>query len=631
MIDNLMVNLSQRDISEAHSHWSRHFRTALPTLPVPARNAPHRAVLRSNASGAFELYAWDRRERAGRQLTCRPGGTPTGAISPDGEWIWWFDDDAGNERGVWRRQPFADGPDEPAVPELGPAHSGGLVLGDAGLAVVGTSTSHAGFTVHAVRPGQHPKEIYQHSEPAFVSAISYDDSLIALKHSEHGNVRHPGIRVMTVDGFRVADLDDNVRGGPGMGLRPVGFAPLTADARLLLQHQRRGRWEPLVWDAVTGEEIDPVIHLDGDLEARWYGDGTALLLIRTLAGRSDLWRYELSTQALSRLATPPGTIHAAAAYSKVLVGIPAGTTASPALDVEYLWSSAERPHQVRTLDGTVIAVPGYRRTPPSVAVRDAWVPGPGGKVHALVHVPPGSGPFATVFELHGGPTQQDSDAFSARPAAWIDNDFAVVRVNYRGSTGYGKAWTDALRYRVGLIELEDVAAVREWAVAEGFADPGRLVLAGSSWGGYLTLLGLGVQPDAWAAGVASAPIADYLSAYDDEMESLRALDRALFGGSPVEVPGRYQASSPLTYVSHVRAPLYISAGVNDERCPLRQIENYVRLLDEMGKPYEFYRYEEGHGSLVAAERIKQFDQELSFVSRHLPGQVPADGRSGAAT
>jgi dipeptidyl aminopeptidase/acylaminoacyl peptidase len=234
-----------------------------------------------------------------------------------------------------------------------------------------------------------------------------------------------------------------------------------------------------------------------------------------------------------------------------------------------------------------------------------------------VQWPPGPGPFPTVFDIHGGPTWHDSDAFAAGPAAWIDHGFAVVRVNYRGSTGYGRAWTDALRHRIGLIELEDIAAVRQWAVESGLADPAKLVLAGGSWGGYLTLLGLGTQPDAWAVGVAAVPVADYVAAYEDEMESLKALDRTLFGGSPAEVPERFDASSPLTHVERVRAPVFISAGMNDPRCPIRQIDNYVERLTALGKVHEVYRYDAGHGSLVVEERIKQLRLELAFVERHL--------------
>ncbi len=199
----------------------------------------------------------------------------------------------------------------------------------------------------------------------------------------------------------------------------------------------------------------------------------------------------------------------------------------------------------------------------------------------------------------------------------MDHGFAVVRVNYRGSTGYGRAWTDALKHRIGLIELEDIAAVRQWAVGSGLADPERLVLAGGSWGGYLTLLGLGTQPEAWALGLAAVPVADYVTAYHDEMEALKAMDRTLLGGTPEEVPERFEASSPITYVDAVRAPVYISAGVNDPRCPIRQIENYVERLARHGAPHEVYRYDAGHGSLVVEERIKQLRLEIEFAQRHL--------------
>ena len=130
--------------------------------------------------------------------------------------------------------------------------------------------------------------------------------------------------------------------------------------------------------------------------------------------------------------------------------------------------------------------------PASVAAEDAWVDGAGGPIHALISKPAGAAtPLPTLFLVHGGPASHDADAFSPAVAAWVDAGFAVVRVNYRGSTGYGAAWRDAIEHRVGLTELDDLLAVRDWAVSSGLADPARIVLAGDSWGGYLTLLGLG--------------------------------------------------------------------------------------------------------------------------------------------
>ncbi|WJY32332.1 prolyl oligopeptidase family serine peptidase [Streptomyces sp. P9-2B-1] len=594
--------------------WEQRFRAARVSLPDWAEDAPDRALFVSNATGTYELYAWDRATGKQRQVTDRPNGTTDGVLTPDGRTVWWFADTDGDEFGVWMRQPFEGGPDEPATPGLEPSYPAGLAIGRDGTAVVGRSTDEDGTTVHLVAPGAAPVVIYRHRESAGVGDLSHDGTLIALEHTEHGDAMHSALRVVRPDGSTVAELDDTEGGTKELGLAVLGFAPVAGDTRLLVGHQRRGRWEPMIWDPVTGTQTDLPVDLPGDTGAEWYPDGSALLIEHSFEARSELWRYEPGAAAPVRVETPSGTV--------------SGATARPDGTVEYLWSSAAQPPAVRSTGGSVVLDPPGAKAPASVPVRDAWVDGPGGRIHALVQTPAtGDGPFPTVFEIHGGPTWHDSDAFASGPAAWVDHGFAVVRVNYRGSTGYGRAWTDALKHRVGLIELEDIAAVREWAVKSGLADPERLVLAGGSWGGYLTLLGLGTQPDAWALGLAAVPVADYVTAYHDEMEALKAMDRTLLGGTPEEVPERFEASSPLTYVDAVRAPVYISAGVNDPRCPIRQVENYVDRLAARDAVHEVYRYDAGHGSLVVEERIKQVRLELDFALRHL-GQASAEARDG---
>ncbi|MYS36409.1 prolyl oligopeptidase family serine peptidase [Streptomyces sp. SID4920] len=570
----------------------------------------------SNATGTYELYTWDRATGEQRQVTDRPNGTTDGVLTPDGEAVWWFDDTDGDEFGVWMRRPFHGGTgaaDEPAAAGLAPSYPAGLAIGRDGTAVIGRSTDEDGTTVHVVRPGAEPVEIYRHRESAGVGDLSHDGTLIALEHTEHGDAMHSALRVVRPDGTTVAELDDTEGGTKELGLAVLGFAPVAGDTRLLVGHQRRGRWEPMIWDPVAGTQTDLAIDLPGDVGAEWYPDGSALLVEHGFEARSELWRYEPATSdgRLVRVETPTGTV--------------SGATARPDGTVEYLWSSAAEPPVVRSTTGAVVLDPPGDKAPASVPVEDVWVEGPGGRIHALVQRPaaPAEGPFPTVFEIHGGPTWHDSDAFAAGPAAWVDHGYAVVRVNYRGSTGYGRAWTDALKHRVGLIELEDIAAVREWAVKSGLADPAALVLAGGSWGGYLTLLGIGTQPGDWALGLAAVPVADYVTAYHDEMEALKAMDRTLLGGTPEEVPERFEASSPLTYVDAVRAPVYISAGVNDPRCPIRQVENYVDRLKERDAVHEVYRYDAGHGSLVVEERIKQVRLELDFARRHLAGLSPA--------
>ncbi|MDQ1009402.1 dipeptidyl aminopeptidase/acylaminoacyl peptidase [Streptomyces sp. V4I23] len=594
--------------------WEKRFRAPRVSLPDWAEDAPDRSLFVSNATGTYELYAWDRATGTQRQVTDRPNGTTDGVLTPDGEAVWWFSDTDGDEFGVWMRQPFGGGEDVPAAPGLEPSYPAGLAIGRDGTAVIGRSTDEDGSTVHVVQPGTEPVEIYRHRESAGVGDLSHDGTLLAIEHTEHGDAMHSALRVLKLDGEVVAELDDTENGTAELGLEVLGFAPVDGDTRLLVGHQRRGRWEPMIWDVMTGEQTGLAIDLPGDVNAEWYPDGSALLVAHDFEARGELWRYDLAAHELTRIETPAGSV--------------SGATARPDRTVEYLWSSAARAPQVRSTKGGVVLDPPGMKAPSSVPVEDAWVEGPGGRIHALVQKPAGaSGPLPTVFEIHGGPTWHDSDSFAAGPAAWIDHGYAVVRVNYRGSTGYGREWTDALKHRVGLIELEDIAAVREWAVSSGLADPDKLVLAGGSWGGYLTLLGLGTQPDAWAVGLAAVPVADYVTAYHDEMEALKAMDRTLLGGTPEEVPERFEVSSPLTYVDAVRAPVYISAGVNDPRCPIRQVENYVDRLAARGAVHEVYRYDAGHGSLVVEERIKQVRLEIAFADRHLNGgEAQADGR-----
>ncbi|MGH3773574.1 MAG: alpha/beta hydrolase family protein, partial [Pseudonocardiaceae bacterium] len=257
--------------------------------------------------------------------------------------------------------------------------------------------------------------------------------------------------------------------------------------------------------------------------------------------------------------------------------------------------------------------------PGSTPLTDQFVATPHGEVHALVATPDAAGDAAlpTVFLLHGGPHIADEDRFCAIRALWLDAGFAVVHVNYRGSTGYGCAWRDAIEGRPGLTELEDLAAVHDWAISSGLADPAGCVLEGWSWGGYLVLLALGTQPQRWAAGVAGVPVADYLAAYADEMEPLRAFDRALFGGSPEELPELYRTASPITYAADMRAPILLLAGENDPRCPIRQIDNYLARLADLGKPHRCYRYDAGHGSLVVAEALRHAAVEVAFVREAL--------------
>ncbi len=595
------------DDSETEARWRARFSSPRVSLPDWARDAPQRNLYVSNSSGTWELYAWDRSSGTHHQVTDRPNGTFHGTLSADGEQIWWFNDTDGDEFGTWVVEPFGGRDGEPALglPATHAGYPAGLELGSRVIGL-GMSTDD-GVTVWVARDGGPAEIVYQHEQDGGLATLSRDEHLLVISHSEHGDSRHPALRVLRVqDGTKVAEKWD----GPGKGLDALDFAPVAGDPRLLVLHERRGREELLVWDVVADRETEINLDLPGEVTAEWYPDGRALLVAHTHQARTTMHRYDLDTGELTDLPTPRGTV--------------GNITVRPDHSVEYSWSSAATPSLVRVLsaegqDGVLLTPPGDR-APGSVPVTDAFVEipyGPNDTVHALVAKPEraGDGPMPAVFSLHGGPHAADEDRFSAYRAAWLDAGFAVIEVNYRGSTGYGSPWRDAIEGRPGLTELEDVAHVQDWAIAQGLTTPTLSVVAGASWGGYLTLLALGTQPERWAGGVAGVPVADYVSAYADEMEPLRAYDRALFGGSPEELDEVYRKCSPITYVDQVRAPVLVLAGDNDPRCPIQQILNYLDRLAQRDVPFEFYRYDAGHGSLVIKETLRQVAAEIHFARR----------------
>lgn len=577
--------------------WRRRFRAPRVILPEWADDAPDRLVYGSNEPGRWEVFAWDRATGKRRQVTDRREGTMTGVISADGESIWWFDDTDGDELGRWVVESFDGGSTSVAAEELGRAYDAGLGIGKT-VTVMGRSVE-GGSSVYVLRGGAEPRQIYHHKEESWVGGLSADEQLVVINHTEHGDARHPDLRAVTLDGQTVGELSD----GPGLGLHARGFPLVPTDDRVLVLHERKDARRPLIWWPRTGETREIALDLPGEVEASWYPDGSALLINHEHAGRSTLHRYDLAADELEQMPAPAGVVAAAAAR--------------PDGDAWYLWSDSATPPQVRSTDGSVALDVEGDKAPAGVRYRDLWV----GDVHALIAEPEGPRPHPTLFMIHGGPEAHDRDTFSPPVQAWVDHGIAVVLVNYRGSSGYGRAWRDSLTGNPGLTELGDIKAVWERVVSDGLADRDRVVLSGASWGGYLTLLGLGMQPDLWALGVAGVPVADYVAAYEDEMEPLKAYDRALFGATPEEDPELYRARSPITYVEQVRVPLMILAGENDPRCPIRQINNYIGRLKELGKAHEVLTYEAGHSSMRTDERIRQMEAQLDFVSRHL-GTTP---------
>jgi dipeptidyl aminopeptidase/acylaminoacyl peptidase len=592
--------------------WERRFRAPVMLFPRWARTAPERLTLVSNESGAYQVYAWDRARGVRRQVTQHPIGVIDGIPTPDGEGVVWFHDDTGSEVGHWVIEPFhGDARERRALVDgLPDAWSAGMALGE-DVTIVGTATEEA-FTIWRARAGAPAEAIHAHPQVLHVAGLSRDGSLLAIEHAEHGDNIHFALRVLDVStGTSAGDLWD----GQGLGLTGAGWSPVPGDQRFAFVHEREGVERPGIWDLASGERRDLSVGLPGDVSvAGWWPDASALLVAHQHEGRIELFRLAVGTDGgLERVHHAPGTI--------------AGARVRPNGDVWYqLASGAHAPTTRSASTGEVVSEPDGPKAPDGQPYRSWWFTNPhGDQVHGFVATPPGDGPHPTVMYVHGGPTWAYTDTFMPAVQAWVDHGYAVAMVNYRGSTGYGVKFRDALIGDPGFPECEDVLAGLDALIDEGVADPARAVIAGGSWGGYVTLLSIGLYPERYAAAAAAVPVADYPAAYDDESAELQAFDRSLFLGSPHENPDLYVERSPLTYVDAVRTPILILAGDHDTRCPIRQILTYVERLEARGHPHDVYRFEAGHGSLVIEERIRQMAVQLAFVATYAPSPIEPPG------
>jgi dipeptidyl aminopeptidase/acylaminoacyl peptidase len=326
------------------------------------------------------------------------------------------------------------------------------------------------------------------------------------------------------------------------------------------------------------------------------------------AGRHRLYRYELATGALTALDTEPGSITAAAVR--------------PDGEVWYRGHRGEHPARLLRVgsDEPILAINAPGGGADGRPMQAWWFTNPDGdRVHGFTITPDGDAPFPVMLRVHGGPHSVDMDRWAPDVQAHVDAGFLVAMVNYRGSEGFGRAWRDALTGNCGVYELEDVLAGLDDLVARGLADPERVVLAGWSWGGYVTLMGAGRFPDRSTSLSAGVPVADYVAAFEDEAPSLQAIDRVLFGGSPDELPDLYRERNPLTYADAVQAPLLILAGTNDSRCPIRQVRIYVDRLRERGFEPRVHTYATGHASFDIEERVRQTAIVLDFLAATVPG------------
>ena len=272
-------------------------------------------------------------------------------------------------------------------------------------------------------------------------------------------------------------------------------------------------------------------------------------------------------------------------------------TLDPAIDARYLVEG--KSIRYRSWDG--VEIPGILYTPVGAKRGDR---------------------LPVVLEIHGGPGLQSRFGYEPFIQYLVNHGYVVVRVNNRGSSGYGRKFLAADDRKHGEADLDDIVWSKRWLATLGYADTSRVAIHGRSYGGFLVLAGLAFRPKEFAAGVNFYGVSNWIRTLAGAppgrgQESIR---KALYVelGDPVVDSVRLHAISPLFHASKIERPLLVIQGERDPRVLKRESDEIVEAVRGNGGVVEYIVFpDEGHGLRNTANAITAYQRALEFLDRHV--------------
>ncbi len=239
-------------------------------------------------------------------------------------------------------------------------------------------------------------------------------------------------------------------------------------------------------------------------------------------------------------------------------------------------------------------------------------------------------PGPMVLLVHGGPWARDGYGFNAIHQLLANRGFSVLSVNFRGSTGFGKAFINAANKQWGLAMHDDLIDAVEWAVAEGIAAKDKVAIMGGSYGGYATLAGLTFTPEVFACGVdivGPSNLETLLSTIPPYWAPMVKIFHERMGNPETEEGlALLKAASPLYKADQITKPLLIGQGANDPRVKQDESDQIVGAMKEAGIPVTYVLYpDEGHGFAKPANSISFFAITENFLAENLGGRAEPFG------
>ena len=332
----------------------------------------------------------------------------------------------------------------------------------------------------------------------------------------------------------------------------------------------------------------------------WTADGKALYLLRAKDGFSSLVRFDLKRRELKSI---QGEIQQYTSLSQIALS-PRGErialiASSPTSPARIASVSPQGEVQIHRASSAKNLSEDYMSRPQPLS----W----GVKTDSPVkccyglYYPPShpefesSGPPPTIIKIHGGPTSHYASDYHPDTQFFVSRGLAVLELNYRGSSGHGKAYMDALKGAWGVLDVQDTRRAADYLVSEGLADKKRLTLMGGSAGGYTVLLSLITHPGFFSAGVCRYGVSNLFTLAADTHKFEKHYLDFLVGTLPQDEK-RYQERSPVFSADKIQDPLAIFQGEVDKVVPRDQSDAIVESLVRRGIPHLYRTYEgEGHG------------------------------------
>lgn len=458
--------------------------------------------------------------------------------------------------------------------------------------------------------------------------LSRDGRSLAFVAWNHPNMPWDAtsLRVASIAAGKLDKVQTVVDATRGASVMQPSWSP---DGTLYFISDETGWWNLWRWKGGTAESVAP---LEAEIGGPMWRFGRRDYLVLD----DDRLVVSITEAGVSRLAVLTPSTRQYTPIDLPYVSFDSLTANGP--QVYAIGASRERPAEVIALDASLRSATVLRKNPatalPGSMVSKAesmtFDNREGKRVQAFYYPPRNPGYAATKGEkppvlvlAHGGPTSARSPAYRQELQFWTTRGFAVLDINYSGSTGFGTAYRKRLNGRWGEIDVNDVVDAAKAAAARGLVDPKRSVVKGGSAGGFVVLAALAFQKEVFAAGINYFGVSDMaVLARDTHKFESRYLD-TLVGPLP-QAEAIYAKRSPLSAVDNIRAPLLTLQGLEDKIVPPQQSAAIMARVEANGVPAAYLAFDgEGHGFRGAKAKQQSLQAELSFLGQVL-GFTPAD-------